>query len=216
MGLVPITRRLIHRPYVCFKDGLGYKTMKCLLCESLSFTHICKPCQENFLTPSLYKRKILNNIEVLSFYKYKDIKKLLHTKHTDIGYYIYTILAQNSFTKFAEEFPLESPLCSIAIDDTTRDGYSHTAILNKALTSKNIKPLYNKLRATNTLSYSGKSKEFRLLNPREFKLTNFKGSDVILVDDIITTGATLSQAVELLRANKKETLFCLTLADAKS
>jgi len=37
---------------------------------------------------------------------------------------------------------------------------------------------------------------------------------VILVDDIITTGSTLSQAIETVRSKNKEVLFCLTLADA--
>lgn len=190
--------------------------MKCLLCESLSLSHICKPCQETFLTPSLYKRKISNNIEVLSFYKYKDIKDLLHTKHTDIGYYIYTILAKNSIEKFTQNFDFPSTVTSIGIDDTIDSGYSHTAILNKALTSKNIKPIYNVLRASNPISYSGKSKEFRLLHPRNFTMNTFKAKEVILVDDIITTGTTLNQAIEVIKANKKEVLFCLTLADASS
>ena len=188
--------------------------MKCLLCESLSLSHICDTCQEIFLTPSLYKRKISQNIEVISFYKYKNIKDLLHTKHTDIGYYIYTILAKNSFYKFAQNFNFTNKVHSIGVDDTINTGYSHTAILNKTLKSKNIQPLYNTLRAQNPISYSGKSKEFRLLNPRNFYMNDFKGNELILVDDIITTGSTLSQAIELIHANKKEVLFCLTLADA--
>ena len=188
--------------------------MKCLLCESFSLSHICTPCQETFLSPTIHKRKILNGIEVISFYKYQDIKNLLHTKHTDIGYYIYKILAQNSFTKFAQEFNFTNLIHSIGIDDTTHSGYSHTAILNNALRSKNIKPLFNKLRAGNTISYSGKSREFRLLNPRDFKVNKMGGKEIILVDDIITTGSTLSQAISSLESNKKEVLFCLTLADA--
>lgn len=187
--------------------------MKCLLCESLSFTHICKTCQELFLTPSIYKRKI-QNIEVISFYKYKDIKELLHTKHTDLGFYIYQILASNSLALFAKEFNYEHLLVSIGIDDTIASGYSHTAVLNKALKSKNIKPLYNKMKASNTVSYSGKSREFRMLHPREFKIKKFKEKNVILVDDIITTGATLTQAIQTMKEDKKEVLFCLTLADA--
>ncbi|MBU1217358.1 ComF family protein [bacterium] len=186
--------------------------MKCLLCESFSFSHICKNCQETFLTPSLYKRKLLG-IEVLSFYKYSEIKNLLHTKHTDLGYYIYKILAQNSFKKFAESFELLHQTVSIAIDDVPHSGYSHTAIINKELKSSYIKPLYNKLRARNSISYSGKSREFRLLNPRNFEIKNFKEKEVILVDDIITTGSTLTQAIQMMQANKKDVLFCLTLAD---
>ncbi|QOY52560.1 ComF family protein [Candidatus Sulfurimonas baltica] len=189
--------------------------MRCMLCESLSFAHICSTCQTTFLTPSIYKRKILNNIEVISFYKYNEIKDLLHTKHTDLGFYIYSILAKNSLLKFASEFKLESPVASIAIDDHVKSGYSHTAILNKSLDSKYIKPKFNKLRANNRVSYSGKSKEFRLINPRNFELKNFVEKEVILVDDIITTGSTLSQAIQKIESNKKEVLLCLTLVDVR-
>jgi len=188
--------------------------MKCLMCESFSLTHICNSCQELFLSPSIYKRKIYKNIEVISFYKYSEIKKLLHTKHTDLGYYIYALLAKNSFKKFANDFKFQNALKSIAVDDNVSNGYSHTALLNKELKSTFIEPLYNKLRANNTISYSGKSKEFRYLNPRNFQLKDFKDKELILVDDIITTGSTLTQAIQTMQQNKKEVLFCLTLADA--
>ncbi len=188
--------------------------MKCLLCESLSFAHICSSCQETFLTPSIYKRKILNNIEVISFYKYSDIKDLLHTKHTDLGYYIYSILAKNSLKKFAQNFQYSSEVTSIAIDDNIKSGYSHTAILNKSLKGKHINPQFNKLRATNDISYSGKSKEFRMLNQRDFIFTDSTANDIILIDDIITTGSTLSQAIQTIKQENKNILFCLTLADA--
>ncbi|MEA2091091.1 MAG: ComF family protein [Campylobacterota bacterium] len=188
--------------------------MKCMLCESLSFSHICTNCQDTFLTPSIYKRKILNNIEVISFYKYSDIKDLLHTKHTDLGYYIYSILAKNSLKKFTENFQYPDILTSIAVDDNIKSGYSHTAILNKALKSRYIKPEFNKLKAKNSISYSGKSREFRLLNPRDFTFNNSTANNIILVDDIITTGSTLTQAIQTIQKDEKKILFCLTLADA--
>ena len=188
--------------------------MKCMMCENYSLTHICLSCQDIFLTPSIYKRKLQNNIEVISFYKYSEIKKLLHTKHTDLGFYIYSILAQNSFKKFAQEFEFKNPITSVAIDDNILSGYSHTALLNNELKSKYIKPIHSKLRANNSISYSGKSREFRLLNPRNFTLKNFAGNELVLVDDIITTGSTLTQAIQTMQQNEKEVLFCLTLADA--
>ena len=187
--------------------------MKCLLCENYSLTHICKNCQKNFLSPSLYKRRLDNGVEVLSFYKYSEIKELLFTKHTDLGFYIYTILAQNSFKIFAQEFQLEIPCVTIPIDDNINSGYSHTAILNRSLKSHHLKPLYNVLRATNKINYSGKSKQFRLENPKYFTLNKFEEKNAILVDDIITTGATLTQASKLLKQQGKDVLFCLTLAD---
>ncbi len=188
--------------------------MKCMMCERLSLTHICMTCQETFLIPSIYKRKICNNIEVISFYKYDEIKELLHTKHTDLGFYIFTILAKLSFKKFADSFEIGTPIASIPIDDHVKNGYSHTAVLNKELKSSCIKPRFNKLRAKNSVSYSGKSKEYRLLNPRKFQLKGFKENELILVDDIITTGTTLTQAVQTMQNSNKKVLFCLTLSDA--
>ncbi|WP_457744357.1 ComF family protein [Sulfurimonas sp.] len=187
--------------------------MKCILCENYSLTHICFNCQKIFLTPSIYKRKLNNNIEVISFYKYKEIKELLFTKHTDLGFYIYKILADLSFKKFAQEFHTKEKYVSIAIDDTITSGYSHTAILNHALSTYNIKPIFNKLQAQNRVSYSGKSKIFRMQNPRNFRLKKFKQNNIILVDDIITTGATLTQAIHCLHQKNKNVAFCLTLTD---
>jgi len=187
--------------------------MKCILCESYTFTHICTNCQDTFLTPSLYRRKLSNGIDVISFYRYEEIKELLFTKHTNIGFYIYNILAKLSFEKFAKEFHTKEKYYTIAIDDTITSGYSHTAILNKHLKTYNIKPLFNQLRANNSVSYSGQSKRFREKNPRNFQLKKLKNANIILVDDIITTGSTLTQACSEVKKQNKTVSFCLTLTD---
>ncbi len=188
--------------------------MRCLLCESLSLKHICKACQKEFLPPSLYQRKLLGKIPVYSFYKYHDIESLLLSKHTNLGYYIYKILAENSFKPFSEHFEHGKKIVSLGVDDHVKHGYSHTAILNQKLKSNLIKPLHSRLRARNSVSYSGKDYQYRMLNPRDFYVERFEENDVILVDDIITTGLTLSQAIQALEKEGKEVLFCLTLADA--
>lgn len=190
--------------------------MRCMMCERLSFSHICSACQESLLTPSLHKRKILGNIPVYSFFPYNDIEPLLLSKHTDVGYYIYTILAKRAFGTFAQEWQYENRVASLGIDDHAASGYSHTAVLNRALKSPNITPQYGKLRATNHHKYAGKSAEERLLNPRQFRYTSFEENEVILVDDIVTTGTTLSEASEVLHTNGKKVILCLTLTDAEN
>lgn len=187
--------------------------MKCIVCERYAFTHVCNKCQTDFLSPSLYKRKLSNGVDVYSFYNYEMIKEFLFTKHTDIGFYIYRLLATLSMKKFAHEFHTKEHYVSLAIDDTVKHGYSHTAILNQALKSYNIKPLYNAIRANNTVSYSGKNRLFREENPRDFQMKHIKNENIILVDDIVTTGATLTQACAKVEEQDKSVSFCLTLTD---
>jgi competence protein ComFC len=128
---------------------------------------------------------------------------------------VYKILAKNSFKVFSQNFSFDSRVYSLSLDDKVKSGYAHTAVLNRELKSPIITPIYSKIRSSNDISYSGKSLDFRLKNERGFK-ADIKGeNDLILVDDIITTGATLTQAITTLKKYDKEVLFCLTLADAR-
>ena len=125
-------------------------------------------------------------------------------------------MAELSFKKFSQEFHTKEKYISLAVDDTSKSGYSHTAILNRSLKTYNIKPLYNKLRAKNSVSYSGKSKRFRQENPRDFQLKRLKSDNIILVDDIVTTGETLTQACAKIQEQGKAVSFCLTLTDVSN
>jgi len=126
----------------------------------------------------------MGSIPVYSFFPYNDIEPLLLTKHTDVGYYIYTILAKRALGAFAAEWQYENRVASLGVDDHAASGYSHTAVLNKALKSPNITPYYGKLRASQHYKYAGKSVEERLMNPRQFFYKPFEENEVILVDDI--------------------------------
>ncbi|MCD8541680.1 MAG: hypothetical protein LRY22_03610 [Aliarcobacter cryaerophilus] len=83
---------------------------------------------------------------------------------------------------------------AIPIDDHTRHDFSQTAILAKHLKSAFIKPIFNTLKAKNIVKYAGKNLEFRQKNPRKFIYSGVKNCDVILVDDVITTGTTILEA----------------------
>ncbi len=189
--------------------------MYCLLCGNLSFSLICKECRRDFLKPNLTKRILPNGLEVYSFYKYRDIEKLILTKHKFIGYFIYSILAKESFKSFKDILSIDRKIYVLPIDDNVKNGYSHTAILAKEMQSSYIKPIFSKLRAINSVKYSGKSLSFRESNPRGFKYNYKKNIDVVLVDDIITTGTTIQEADELLKKYNVNVLFALTLCDAR-
>jgi competence protein ComFC len=125
-------------------------------------------------------------------------------------------MAKQSFSKFAKAFSYDTKVASVGIDDHVRNGYSHTAILNKAMKAPNIVPYYGRLRAGEAYKYAGKSLDERLNHPRKFIYSHFNETEVILVDDIVTTGTTLSEAAETLHAQGKKVLFCLTLTDAEN
>jgi competence protein ComFC len=140
---------------------------------------------------------------------------LIKTKHTFIGSQVYKILAKNSFGVFSQNFSFESKVLSISLDDKVTSGYAHTAILNRALKSSVIKPIYSKIRAKNRVIYSGKSLDFRLKNSRDFRSCLEGENDLILVDDIITTGSTILEAKKVLENANQTPIFALCLADAR-
>jgi len=182
--------------------------LKCLLCENFCFDVICKKCQTEFLIPSIQKRD-----NIISFYSYEDIENLLKYKYHPFGSRVFKILANNSFAKFTKVY--KEKIYSISIDDNFKKGYSHTAILNHSLKSKFITPIYKKLLSQNKITYAGKSLEYRLNNPRNFKYTGLKNIDVILVDDVVTTGTTINEAKEILEKNGVNVAFCMVLVDKR-
>lgn len=189
--------------------------MRCLTCEKLSFNIICKSCQKRFFTPVFNKRELSKNFFVYSFYEYDAVKDLLNSKYEFYGDRIYNILASLSFSTFAQNFEFTEMVDAVAIDDHTRHDFSHTAILTKHLKSKYISPKINLLRATNNIKYAGKSLKFRKDNPRNFVYIGQKTKNIILVDDIVTTGTTIIEAKKVLEKSGCKVFFALTLSDAR-
>lgn len=190
--------------------------MRCFSCSKLSFKIICKTCQEKLFVPTIGTRKV-GTIDVISFFKYSSLEALLHTKHKPEGYRIYKSLAKMTMKPFIEEF-VESDnreVYIVGIDEHVKSGYAHVALLTHAMKTRYSIPLHSTLMARNRVNYSGKSLQFRLEHPRDFVYTGKSDIDVILIDDIITTGITLQEAQKILMTYGVNVLFALTLADVK-
>ena len=191
--------------------------MRCLSCHKFSRTTFCKRCQTHLLKPSVTKRTF-GSLEVYSFFNYQHIEDLLLTKHTTQGYQLYKALAQLSFRPFIKKFTENDPreVYVVGIDENVKSGYSHVALLTHELRHKQVHIEHAKLMATNSVNYSGKSLQFRLENPRKFVYRGKRDIEVILVDDIVTTGLTLKEATQTLKQSGVEVLFALTLASVKN
>lgn len=190
--------------------------MRCYSCSRLSISIICELCVERLFGTTTSTRTI-GTLDVISFYKYSTIESLLLTKHKPEGYRIYKKLAQMTMQPFIKEF-IEADdrmVYIVGVDEYVKSGYAHVALLTSAMKTKISKPLHASLIAQNRVNYSGKDLQFRLNNPRNFTYNGKTNIDVILVDDIITTGITLQEAQKVLIENGVNVLFALTLADVE-
>ncbi|WP_202601852.1 hypothetical protein, partial [Vibrio toranzoniae] len=118
-------------------------------CDRLSFSIICKNCQNTLLEPNFYKKELDKDFFVYSFYDYKDLEDLIQSKYHFYGDRVFNTLAKLSFKKFALNFTFTHTILALPIDDNTRHDFSQTAILCKHLKSHFIKPVFNTLKATN-------------------------------------------------------------------
>ena len=190
--------------------------MRCYGCSRLSVKIICNQCKAQFLNTTLSRRKV-GTLDVISFYKYSTLEPLLLSKHKPEGYRIYKALAKMTMQPFIHTFIASDArmVYLVGIDEYVKHGYSHVALLTQAMKTSSSIPLHSALMATNRVQYAGKSLQFRLDNPREFIYRGKSDIDVILVDDIVTTGFTLQEAQKVLLGYGVNVLFALTLADVE-
>ncbi|MFK0357884.1 ComF family protein, partial [Campylobacter coli] len=76
-------------------------------------------------------------------------------------------------------------------------------------------PIFGVLHAKNHLKYSGKSSQSRHDNQRKFNLVKKINNLVTLVNDVVSSVSSLSEAKQFLEKNKISVLFAVVLADAK-
>lgn len=185
--------------------------MRCLSCGKWGLKVICKRCEQNIaLKPSI---RLVGGLKVYSFFAYSEIEILLHYKYSPVGSRVYEVLSWIAREYFKKNFSLQA--YGVGIDDNVRRGYSHNGVFLHSFSQCGIKPLYGELLASSAVSYAGKSLEYRQSHPKGF-CTKLEGcKDLILFDDIITTGTSLMEAKKVLEERGNEVLFALTLCDAR-
>ncbi len=185
--------------------------MRCHACGRLSFSLICPDCQKSYLYPEPKIRTLDTGLKVLSFFAYDEIEPFLLTKHTPHGWFVYRLLAKWAFERLEKR---EEKRFAVAVDDDVQRGYSHTALIARALVPYGYRNLPGALLARNRVSYAGQPLNFRLQNPRNFIYHGPAGVSVVLVDDIVTSGLTLQEAHGVLLRGGVEVENAIVLADA--
>jgi len=186
--------------------------MRCLVCECFTLSLLCNQCKTTFLQPSFHTRTI-DSIPVYSFYAYDEIDRLLKYKHQPLGARVYAMLCALTLPPFIAELDISVPVAVVAVDDHVRHEFSHSAALLKPFKhKKGFFPQFGALPALSHEHYASQSLEYRVLHSRNFKVNAIKQEVVIVVDDIVTTGQTLHQAITALQNARKTVLCAITLA----
>lgn len=184
--------------------------MKCLICAKFCLGAICEKCLDSIpLRPSVrevsgvsvYCFFAYSDIDFLLKAKYYAIGSRIYAALGKIaGEYFFSQKAMREAIKEIIENTAFGEVKLIGIDDCVRSFYSHTGVLVRefALSSanshkkskdlqnrakfarKSITPFYGELKATNQVSYAGKSLAFRQANKRGLtlseKITSAKNS----------------------------------------
>ncbi|OOP55943.1 MAG: hypothetical protein AYP45_11715 [Candidatus Brocadia carolinensis] len=102
-----------------------------------------------------------------------------------------------------------------------RRGFNQAELLARGIQQYSSKPVSvnNLYRAKNTASQTRLSKTQRLVNIRNaFRVhdpKSFQGKRILLVDDVLTTGVTVSECSKILRQSGARSVHLLILATAK-
>ena len=191
--------------------------------DSIPDEYVFKKCQEqNF-----------NEISTLLSYKDQKVKSLIweikyhrNKKALEIASkIIFEAIKDDLYEKEIFE-KREYVLVNIPItkNKLSLKGFCHTEVLCKEILELcakddflNKKISYDpniliKIKDTKPQSHT-KSKEERFLNLKDcFEIKNITNKNIILIDDVVTTGTTIKEAVLTLKKNGMDKISCYTLA----
>lgn len=187
--------------------------MKCLVCEDFSLKLICKKC-DSLIKLSPQKRHYADGFSVFSFYEYQNVEFLLKSKYHLIGSRIYKFLAKKACLYFQSINSDFGGVYGIGLDDRVEDSYSHSGIIVREF-AKSFTPLFGVLKAKNGIHYAGKSLKYRQNHKKGFVYSGKMGISAVIIDDIITSGASIDEARECLEKSGVNVLFALVLSDAR-
>lgn len=190
----------------------------CILCNREG-TLLCQNHQKNF--PAHYQTlrlKHIDGIQVLHSYQHEPVKKTIHALKydglSDIAEYIadeYRLHVKEGYTLIAIPLHWKRQL---------KRGYNQNEKIIQALKRKNNLILSDKnlkrIRNTETQTHKTKKERFKnIKNAFQWRGKNPPPQKIILIDDVITTGATIEEAARTLKKAGAQEIRSIIFAQSK-
>ncbi len=188
---------------------------QCIVCQMASFdglTH--KSCKRDGTAEGLisvfdYHDPVLSQTIIWGKYKFlPDVYRLL-------AQLMISYIKDNSYENLFAD-PILCPI-PLAKERIRWRGFNQSQIIAEELSKQFGWPIVNAIkRIKNTKTQKDLSKTERIANiAQSFTVTEplmIGGKNIILIDDVITTGATLLEAAKPIKRTGANTVWCLTLA----
>lgn len=205
--------------YICANcfSKLSFNTKSlCLICGNPSYNNLTHPnCSKKYTIDGCFSAISYNGVAQKLIYSFKYKPFISDLKNTLTELFYESIIQNENFVNLIskEKFILVPiPLFSARL---RKRGYNQSEILAKSLSKKLKIPVVNILKRTKDTKTQFKlSKLEREENIKgAFEVTKkVKNLNILLVDDIVTTGSTLKESANVLKRGGAKKVFGLTLA----
>ncbi len=206
---------------------IPYKTDVCLYCESkldkIDNTKRCKSCgrDKKYCTCNKFVYRIK---EIVSVYYYDDISRkgifrFKFGRREHYGNFFAKKIYEELKTAYNGEFPFDT-ITYVPTDRKTGNqrGFDQCEVIAKHL-SKLIKiPYYETLRVCKSVDKQHESsykERFTNIKGKYKNICDLKGRNVLIIDDILTTGATLDECARVCLFSNAESVYCATVLSSK-